>query len=194
MAATGASATHIIELFRTLGSEEAIKQIPLPSPLIAARQFIRGELSVGKFGELLGLNSGELHDFKNACSRVFEEQAIEYNPDTIIAAIIKDIRSRSGIRHEWDEIDVDVRNEIVAAWRKLFPTAIPRPGRWILVSERLPERSDWFGVLDAQNEKRCGLFTGKVWFANAVEPIKAWCEFPDTLLPEPQEQKADGDH
>ena len=54
-------------------------------------------------------------------------EAIDYDPYTIIAAIIKDIRSRSGIRHEWDEIDVDVRNEIVAAWRKLFPTNIQGP-------------------------------------------------------------------
>lgn len=30
----------------------------------AARKFIKGEISAGKFGELLGLEIGELHDFK----------------------------------------------------------------------------------------------------------------------------------
>lgn len=28
---------------------------------------MRGEISAGKFGELLGLEPGELNDFKNAC-------------------------------------------------------------------------------------------------------------------------------
>jgi hypothetical protein len=48
---------------------------------------------------------------------------VESHPDTIIAAIIKDISGRKGIGDEWDNIDVDVRNEIVAEWRTFFRVA-----------------------------------------------------------------------
>lgn len=43
---------------------------PLPiieKPLEAARQFVDGKISAGKFGELLGFGPGELHGFKAAC-------------------------------------------------------------------------------------------------------------------------------
>jgi len=77
-------------------------------------------------------------------------------------------------------------------WRKLhFALATiksesessgPKCGRWILVSERLPDRSDWYGVLDAQGEKRAAMFHVKScgWIHNVVEPIQAWCDFPPT--------------
>lgn len=42
------------------------------------------------------------------------------SPDTVISKIIKDIRDRKGLGDEWDNIDVDVRNEIVAEWREFF--------------------------------------------------------------------------
>lgn len=38
-----------------------------------AKKFSHGEISAGKFGELLGLKPGELHDFKKAC-KAFEEK------------------------------------------------------------------------------------------------------------------------
>jgi len=44
-------------------------------PVEAARQFTRGEISAGKFGELLGLQPGELHDFKTAV------HAFDENPE-----------------------------------------------------------------------------------------------------------------
>ena len=37
------------------------------SPLEAARLFAAGDISAGKLGELLGLQPGELHQFKTAC-------------------------------------------------------------------------------------------------------------------------------
>lgn len=42
------------------------------------------------------------------------------NADEIISQIIADIRRRSGLRHAWDDIDVDIRNEIAAKWRTFF--------------------------------------------------------------------------
>ena len=44
----------------------------------------------------------------------------EANPDTVISKIIEDIRGRKGIGDEWESIDVDIRNEIVAEWRTFF--------------------------------------------------------------------------
>ncbi len=41
-------------------------------------------------------------------------------PDEVIANIIEDIRGRRGLRQEWENIDVDIRNEIVAEWREFF--------------------------------------------------------------------------
>lgn len=49
-------------------------------------------------------------------------------PDTVIAAIIKDIKGRAGLRHAWDDIDVDIRNEIVAEWRRFFVGLPPSEG------------------------------------------------------------------
>jgi len=63
----------------------------------------------------------------------------------------------------------------------------PNYGIWIPVSERLPERSDWYGVLDAQGEKRAAMFHAKSggWIHSVVEPIQAWCEFPPTATNSP---------
>lgn len=63
-------------------------------------------------------------------------------PDTVIAAIIEDIRCRKGIGDEWENIDVDVRGEIVRKWRTFFRAPAPSSaGEWIPVWERLPEES-----------------------------------------------------
>ena len=46
--------------------------------------------------------------------------AIKRHPDAIISKIILDIRDRQGLGDEWDNIDVDVRKEIIAEWRSFF--------------------------------------------------------------------------
>lgn len=43
----------------------------------AARRYSEGKISAGKFGELLGLEPGELHDFKTACGAFDEERHME---------------------------------------------------------------------------------------------------------------------
>lgn len=48
------------------------EQYMKPTPADYARQFMNGEISAGKFGELLGLKVGELHVFKTAIG-AFEE-------------------------------------------------------------------------------------------------------------------------
>ena len=50
--------------------------------------------------------------------------------------------------------------------------------QWIGVQEKLPTERGWYGVLDADNEPRAGLFVNDQWAANAVMPIRAWCNFP----------------
>jgi len=47
--------------------------------------------------------------------------------DCALEKIIRDIRSRSGIGDEWNGIDVDTRNEIVAAWRAFIIASIADP-------------------------------------------------------------------
>jgi hypothetical protein len=47
-------------------------------------------------------------------------EARTVDPDEIIAALIKDIRSRKGIGDEWENIDVDIRNEIAGEWRNII--------------------------------------------------------------------------
>jgi hypothetical protein len=46
--------------------------------------------------------------------------------DTIISEIIREIRSRNGLRQEWVEIDVDDRNEIARKWRAMIKQEIER--------------------------------------------------------------------
>lgn len=46
--------------------------------------------------------------------------AIAPSADTILSEIVKDIRARKGIGDEWDQLDVDIRNEIVAEWLGYF--------------------------------------------------------------------------
>lgn len=52
------------------------------------------------------------------------ERAAKVLPDTIIAGIIEDIKSRKGLRQEWDSIDVDIRNEIAHEWREFIQSEI----------------------------------------------------------------------
>ena len=56
--------------------------------------------------------------------------------------------------------------------------------RWIKCSERLPDESGWYGVLDAQDETRAAMFhePSNGWIHQVVEPIKAWCRFPSVGL------------
>ena len=62
-----------------------------------------------------------------------------------------------------------------------------REAQWVSVEERLPTERGWYGVLDADNEPRAGLFVNDQWAANAVMPIRAWCNFPP-LPPAPEEE------
>ena len=50
-------------------------------------------------------------------------------PDLVLAAIIQDIRGRLVIGDTWDDLDVDVRNEIANTWRKLIDAAIRERGK-----------------------------------------------------------------
>lgn len=59
--------------------------------------------------------------------------------------------------------------------------------QWVSVSKRLPTKLGWYGVLDADNEPRAGLFVKGQWAANVAMPIRAWCNFPP-LPPAPEEK------
>lgn len=45
--------------------------------------------------------------------------------------------------------------------------------------EVVPMLRGWYGILDKDGEKRAALWTGTFWAHNAVEPLRAWCEFPE---------------
>jgi hypothetical protein len=47
--------------------------------------------------------------------------------DTALAQIIHDLKDRSGLSNSWDDIDVDIRNEIIATWRGFIVAAIQWP-------------------------------------------------------------------
>ena len=36
--------------------------------------------------------------------------------EAVVAAIIKDLSDRRGLRHEWDRIDEDIQDEIRETW------------------------------------------------------------------------------
>ena len=49
------------------------------------------------------------------------------NPiDLIVEAIVKDIRDRRGIGHEWDQIDAETRFEIRRVWASLIADILSR--------------------------------------------------------------------
>lgn len=50
---------------------------------------------------------------------VIEPMAIEPVVAAIVTAIIRDLSDRRGLRHEWEQIDDDVRKQIVLAWQNL---------------------------------------------------------------------------
>src|SRR5450631_1244863 len=45
----------------------------------------------------------------------------------IVLRIITDLTDRRGLRQQWDEIDDEIRDEIVAQWEKLTREALTAP-------------------------------------------------------------------
>lgn len=43
----------------------------------------------------------------------------------IVKAIINDLTNRRGLRHEWDQIDDDIRREIVNTWTDIVEETTP---------------------------------------------------------------------
>jgi len=43
----------------------------------------------------------------------------------IVDLIIKDLNDRRGLRHEWDQIDDDIKEEIVSVWTDIVATEEP---------------------------------------------------------------------
>jgi hypothetical protein len=39
--------------------------------------------------------------------------------DSIVAAILRDLKDRRGLKHEWSRIDEDIQFEIEEAWKKI---------------------------------------------------------------------------
>lgn len=39
--------------------------------------------------------------------------------ERIVQAIIRDLRSRKGLAHEWDAIDSGIKREIIREWRRI---------------------------------------------------------------------------
>ena len=60
---------------------------------------------------------------------------------------------------------------------------------WRPINEH-PTEHGWYGIVDAQNQKRAGLWLGSFWAHSAVEPLKAWCPFPPFEVS--SEEKKDG--
>lgn len=44
----------------------------------------------------------------------------------IVAAILKDMTNRKGLRQEWDAIDEDIQNEIKAEWTEIITRELSR--------------------------------------------------------------------
>jgi len=44
----------------------------------------------------------------------------------IVRAIIRDLSDRRGLRHEWDQIDDEIRAEIRAEWQRLIEVELER--------------------------------------------------------------------
>lgn len=42
-----------------------------------------------------------------------------------VERIVDDLTDRKGLRHEWDNIDVDIQDEIVAQWRAIIAEEAP---------------------------------------------------------------------
>lgn len=60
-----------------------------PTPPEAARAFMAGEISAGKFAELLGLEPGEKHAFKNAVHAFCEAEDVSRQRDTLKAQLAR---------------------------------------------------------------------------------------------------------
>lgn len=55
--------------------------------------------------------------------------------DTIAAAIVEDLRDRSGLGDEWEQIPEDIRAEIVVEWARIVRDGLP------LLHPGLPRRA-----------------------------------------------------
>ena len=47
--------------------------------------------------------------------------------ENAVNAIIDDLSDRRGLRHEWDNIDEDIQDEIRETWRGLIEKALAAP-------------------------------------------------------------------
>lgn len=47
--------------------------------------------------------------------------------DEIVAAIVDDLTDRRGLKHEWYQIDDDIKEEILTTWRQIVIERLPRP-------------------------------------------------------------------
>ena len=66
-------------------------------------------------------------------------------PDEIITCIVTDLRGRKGLGDEWDNIDSDVRQEIIDEWKSYLPASSEAeqrlkvtPGTFIQIAEKNP--------------------------------------------------------
>jgi hypothetical protein len=58
----------------------------------------------------------ELHDQLHGKDKAFEERVVD--------TILLDMTGRRGLRHEWDRIDADVKEEIRATWMEIVRQAM----------------------------------------------------------------------
>ena len=109
-------------------------------------------------------------------------------PDQIITAIVTDLRNRKGLGDEWDNIDADIRKEIVAEWRSYFPASGEAlgecicKGNWRAIVKHYEPKIGFrykdnrgveyvfFGLVHAEDDYYYGLMSddGKVRLATCV--------------------------
>lgn len=55
------------------------------------------------------------------------EKIKESKAELIVDAIVRDLSDRRGLRHEWDKIDDDIKEEIIAVWCELTEEILDAP-------------------------------------------------------------------
>lgn len=46
--------------------------------------------------------------------------------ERIVSEILKDLKGRSGLRHQWEQIDEDIQQEIIQRWVAIVEARLPK--------------------------------------------------------------------
>lgn len=100
----------------------------------------------------------EIHALREQLSAPSETRR---SPKDIIAAIVADLCSRKGLSHEWDAIDEEIREEIVAEWLTFFAEPDNAMGEQLVYSLNEAQSEQFLKAMQEHREPTPTMIAGR---------------------------------